>query len=175
MDFAWVERKGLEYAARWESTRRGVAEMLERKIRLRAEQTGEGAEPILECIPEVVETLVARNYVDDRRAAEQLFERLRRQGRSQAEMRHQLDRKGVSPSITDALISCDEPDADLRAAWRWARKRSLGPYCPDPERRIADRQRHLGFLARKGFSSDVAHRVIDASDTSETSESTELP
>ena len=51
---------------------------------------------------------------------------------------------------------------EVEAAFRVARKKKLGPFCPDPDKRIAERQRHLGFLARRGFSSDVAHHVIDA-------------
>jgi regulatory protein len=173
MDAAWLERKALEYAARWESTRRGVADVLERKVRQRAEQTGESPEPILRCIPEIIDRLASRNYVSDRRAAGQLLDRLRRQGRSQAGIRRQLDRKGVPESIVDEMLRDESPDADLRAAWRLAKKRGLGPYCPDPERRVTDRHRHLGVLARQGFSSDVAHHVIDASNASEAPPSVE--
>jgi regulatory protein len=170
LDVAWLERKAHEYAARWESTRRGVAEVLERKIRQRCERTGEQAETILARVPEVVERLADRNYVNDQRAADQLFERLRRQGRSQAEIRRRLDRRGVPPSIADALLRDEGPEADLRAAWQLAKKRGLGPYCSDTKRREADRQRHLGILARQGFSSDVAHRVIDAAEPANASD-----
>ena len=163
MDSAWLERRAVEYAARWESTRHGVAEILERKIQQRCDRTGERPEQALALIPEIVEALAARGYVDDRRFATQLFERLRRQGRSRAQIRIRLHRKGVPDSITLELTrEEDDPEAELRAAWRLARRRCLGPHCPDPERRAASRERHLAALARQGFSREIAYRVIDA-------------
>jgi regulatory protein len=52
--------------------------------------------------------------------------------------------------------------SELRAAWKIARKRRLGPHARSPEQRAADRDRHLGILARQGFTSDIAYQVIDA-------------
>ena len=159
---AWLERRAVEYVARWESTRRGVAEILERKIRQRCDRTGEDAEETLGLIPEIVSRLAERDYVNDRRFAAQTYERLRRQGRSRAQIRLHLRRKGVPDAITLELTRDEDPDADLEAAWRVARRRRLGPHCPDPERRAAHRDRHLAALARQGFSREIAHRVIDA-------------
>jgi len=184
MDDHWLEQHALRYAARWETTRRGVAELLERKVRERCDRTGESPEDALPGIPEVVERLVARRYVDDRRFASQLFERLRRQGRSRAQIRMQLRRKGVPDAITLELTRDEaEPEAELRAAWRLARRRRLGPYArepdrdpdrdpeseteTDPERRRARRERHLAVLARQGFSLEIACRVVDAPDAAD--------
>jgi len=169
LDAAWLEGHALRYAARWETTRRGVAELLERKVRERCERTGESPEAVLARVPGIVEELVARRYVDDRRFATQLTERLRRQGRSRAQIQMQLRRKGVPDGlILEQLRERDgdgadaERDAELQAAWRLARRRRLGPHCPDPERRAALRERHLAALARQGFSREIAERVIDA-------------
>jgi regulatory protein len=162
MDADWLERKALAYTARWESTRRGVSQLLERKVRERCDRTDERLEVALALIPEIVERLAARNYVNDRRAANQLFERLRQQGRSRAQIRVRLLRKGVPESIADELTQDDDPEAELRSAWKTARKRGLGPHCTDPERRVANRDRDLAILARQGFSCEIAHRVVDA-------------
>jgi regulatory protein len=162
IDAVWLERRALAYIARWESTRRGVTVLLERKVRERCDKTNEGAEVALALIPEIVERLAARNYVNDHRAATQLLERLRRQGRSRAQIGAQLLRKGVTESMMLELTRDEDPEAELRAAWKTARRRSLGPHCADPERRVAERERHLGILARQGFSREIVHRVIDA-------------
>jgi regulatory protein len=167
MDSDWMERQALQYAARWESTRHMVAELLDRKIRQRCDRTGEDSEEALALIPGIVEGLAARDYVDDRRFATQTFDRLRRQGRSRAQIRIHLHRKGVPDSIVLELTRDDDPDAELKAAWRVARRRRLGPHCPDPERRAAHRERHLAILARQGFSRDIAYEVIDAEEASE--------
>lgn len=173
MDTAWLEHKALDYVARWESTRRGVAELLERKIRQRCDRTNEQPETPLALIPEIVERLVARDYVNDQRAASQLFERLRQQGRSRSQIRFRLLQKGVPESITSEFTRLHDADAELQAAWKTARRRGLGPHCRDPERRSAERTRHLSVLARQGFSCEIAHRVIDAKETTPPFESRE--
>jgi len=64
-------------------------------------------------------------------------------------------------------------DEDLEAAWRTAKKRRLGPYCRDPAERSERRERHLGVLARKGFSREIAYRVVDADSPPDVSRRTE--
>jgi regulatory protein len=167
MDEAWLEREALQYVARWEATRRGVETLLERRIRRRCERTGEPPEPALARIGGIVDGLAARDYVNDRRFATQLLERLRREGRSRAWIRLQLRRKGVPDPILRELTRPDDAGTELAAAWRLARRRRLGPFCRDAEQREASRQRHLAVLARQGFSREVACRVVDAADDSE--------
>lgn len=176
LDAHWLESEAIRYVARWESSERAVRDVLERKLRARCERTGEAVEPWLPAIPEVVASLVARGYVDDHRYALQQIERARRQGRSLRQIQAQLQARGVEPETVAAILrerderrrSEADPgaptphDEELEAAWRTARKRRLGPYCADPSERAERRQRHLGVLARQGFSSEIAHRVIDA-------------
>jgi regulatory protein len=165
MDAAWLERKAIDYAANWETTERGLASLLERKVRERCDRTNEASESALALISEVVEKLVAHKFVDDRRAADQLLERLERQGRSRAQILARLLAKGVPESMAAELTRDEGPEtiqSELRAAWKIARKRRLGPHARSPEQRAADRDRHLGILARQGFTSDIAYQVIDA-------------
>ena len=138
MNDRWLERKANDYAARWEATERGVAKLLERKIFQRCDRTDEASEAALALIPEVVKKLVERKYIDDRRAANQLLERLERQGRSRTQIRARLLAKGVPESMAAELTRDEGLEAgqrELRAAWKTARKRRLGPHSPDPERR----------------------------------------
>jgi len=161
-----------------------VREALARRLQSRCDRTGESPEAVIEAIPEVVDRLVDRGYVDDRRCAEQLIDRARRQGRSGARIRAQLESKGIDPSMLAQIetemraeraeASSTRPasefdsspetpiDEDLEAAWRTARKRRLGPFCVDPSQRAERRQRHLAVLARQGFSRDISYRVVDA-------------
>ncbi|MAG32873.1 MAG: hypothetical protein CL908_18500 [Deltaproteobacteria bacterium] len=163
---AWLEREALHYVARWEATRRGVEANLERKIAKRCERSGEDADPILAAVPAVVARLVERNYVNDRRFGEQLVTRLRRQGRSLQKIRAQLEAKGVPEALalelTDAGDPAAETDAEVDAAFRLARRRRIGPYCPNASQRLANRERHLAILGRQGFSLETAVCVIDA-------------
>ncbi len=162
LDQDWLEKRALPYRARGESTERGVTELLERKVRRRCERTGESPEPALELVPELVSRLAARGFVDDRRFATGALDRLRRQGRSRAQIRGRLRAKGIDSTLLDELLGDEEAGDELRAGWRLARRRRLGPYCPDPEQRRERRRAHLAVLGRQGFDFETARRIIDA-------------
>jgi SOS response regulatory protein OraA/RecX len=161
MDAVWLERSALRYVARWESTRQGVALLLERKVRQRCDRTAERCEPALALIPEIVERLQVLDYINDLRFATMGLERLRRRGRSRAQIHAYMQKHGVPDSITDEVLQTDAPGAERQAASRLASQRRLGPYCPDPVAREANRDQHLAALARRGFSRESALRVID--------------
>ena len=163
MDRDWLERIALRYAARWESSAAGVGTHLERKIRERCEETDENPSAAFELIPWVVERLVERGYVNDQRFAEATVARLRRQGRSATQIESRLVAKGISESIRRELLQRrDAIDHESDAAWQLARRRRLGPYCADSDKREKDRDRHLAVFARQGFDRETAERVIDA-------------
>ncbi len=177
LDAKWLEDEAVRSLARSDQSRRRLIETLERKLDERCARTEEDAQPVRAAIPGIVDALVDRGYVDDHRLATHLFERGRAAGRSRAQIERQLFAKGIEPSTLQQIerdrseeatgARADEGGSfahtdEVEAAFRVARKKKLGPFCPDPDERIAQRQRHLGFLARRGFSSDVAHHVIDA-------------
>ena len=162
MDPDWLQERALRYAARWEASTAGVQTLLERKVRERCERTGESPDPVLDHIPEVVSELVDNGYVDDRRFAAQALERLRRQGRSTRQIRARLVAKGIAETLLDDLFEAEDPEIELRAATRFAKRRRLGRYCDDPEERRASRDRHLAALGRQGFEIETALQVVDA-------------
>ncbi len=177
LDAGWLEDEAKNALARSDHSRRRLIQTVGRKLDARCERTGEDGEVLRDRIPEIVERLVERGYVDDRRLATHLFEKGRKAGRSRAWIENQLRAKGIDEETLrevqrsrSAEATGDATDQggghahadEVEAAFRIARKKRLGPYCPDPDKRIAERQRHLGFLARRGFSSDIAHHVIDA-------------
>ena len=177
LDEKWLEDEAVRSLARSDQSRRRLIETLGRKLDERCARTDEDGEPVRAAIPGLVDRLVDRGYVDDHRLASHLFERGRAAGRSRAWIERQLFSKGIEPATLREIERERSEEAtgarsddgggfahadEVEAAFRIARKKQLGPFCPDPDRRIAERQRHLGFLARRGFSSDVAHHVIDA-------------
>jgi regulatory protein len=162
IDRAWLEDRALRYVARWESSAGGVAQLLERKVRERCARSDESPEEALRWIPAIVERLVERGFVDDRRFAATTLERLRRQGRSSRWIRASLISKGVEPRLVEALLASEEREGESAAAWRLARRKKLGPYCEDAAVRAARRDRHLGVLGRNGFDLELARRIVDA-------------
>ena len=61
----------------------------------------------------------------------------------------------------DLELDTDPRRREWRAAVALARRRRLGPYRPDNERKDK-RARDLAAMARAGFDYDVARKVIDA-------------
>ena len=162
MDLAWLEERALRYVARWEASAAGVARLLERKIMERCERTDETPDLVLEMIPGLVAQLIERGYVDDHRFAAGTLERQRRRGGSTAQIRARLAAKGISKSLLDEILAQEDPQTEIRAAWKLARRRRLGPYCNDPAERRRSRDRHLGVLCRQGFEHETALRIVDA-------------
>ncbi|MFP6654735.1 MAG: hypothetical protein VCB25_03845, partial [Myxococcota bacterium] len=76
--------------------------------------------------------------------------------------RTKLLAKGIAASLVGSLFAEEPAEAESRAAWHFAKRRQLGPYCRDPEKREAARERHLSALFRAGFGEDHALRIIDA-------------
>jgi regulatory protein len=170
----WLEREAIRYVARWETSRRSVADFLERKLEQRCTRTGEDPGAHHDLIPKVVSRMVDRGYIEDQRLAEQVFARLRRQGKSAAQIRARLQAKGIDPELitqieehrADQAIQVGEQEGreveeEIEAAWVMARKRRLGPFARDLKRRKENRNKHLAVLARQGFSRETSYAVID--------------
>jgi regulatory protein len=164
MDLAWLEERALRYASRWEASAAGVATLLERKIFERCERTGESPDNARELIPGLVAKLVDRGYVDDRRFAIGVLEGQRRRGASTARIRARLAGKGIAESLLDELLAEEDPEIEVRSAWRLAQRQRLGPYCDDQAKRRALRDRHLAVFSRQGFEFEIALQVVDAND-----------
>ena len=84
-----------------------------------------------------------------------------------AYIRARLLAKGVAEPLAFELAPDEDSQGEIDAAFRRARRRRIGPFCPDLDARRRDRQRHLAMLAREGFSQEVALAVIDAEAASE--------
>jgi regulatory protein len=169
MDLAWLEERALRYASRWEASAAGVTTLLERKVSERCEQTGEAPDLVLEMIPALVTKLVEKEFVDDHRFASGVLERQRRRGDSTTRIRARLTAKGISESLLDELFAEEDPEIEIQAAWKLARRRRLGPYCSDPTERRQTHDRHLGILCRQGFDLKTALRIVDADEPPESS------
>ena len=75
-----------------------------------------------------------------------------------------LRQKGVGRTDIEAaleILEAEYANRELTAAYKYARRRRLGPYRL-PEARAARRDRDLAALARAGFGYDIARRVVDA-------------
>lgn len=162
VDPAWLEQQALRYVAQWDASAAGVAAHLGRKLARRCQDEPETLDRLAPLIEDVVSALVQKNYINDRRFAENLLAKQQRSGRSKARIRQELIHKGVGEDLVSELLSERAPDEDLDAAWRLAKQKRIGPYCLDAEKRERFREKHLGVLGRAGFEWETALAVIDA-------------
>jgi len=160
----YLRNAALHYLERYASSaahlRRLLLVKVERSARAHDTDRAAGAAAVDALIGE----LTALGLLDDARYAEAKARALHRRGASARAIRAALATKGVAPNtIATALdaLSESEPEPELSAALRYARRRGLGPYRP-PDSRAAMRQRDLAALGRRGFDYEVARRVIEA-------------
>lgn len=126
----------------------------ERELRQRLRQKGYTASAIDEAIRRVVDW----GYLNDEQfAAAWVEQRSSGRPRSRRALAHELREKGVDRQIIETTIEEAEIDelADARrlAVDKWRKERGQ-----EPDKR---RQRTAGFLARRGYSWQIAKQVID--------------
>jgi regulatory protein len=120
-----------------------------------------------------VETLIGRleqmGLLDDEIFARAKARALHRRGNSARAVRAALREKGVAADLIEAALESLKENTghpELAAALVYARKRRLGPYRA-PEARAEIREKDMAALGRRGFSYDLARRIVDAADPAE--------
>ena len=156
------------YLERYPATAEGLRRVLARRV-ARARRNDA---PVMEDADQAIETLVARfvaaGVVDDAAFAQTKARALHRRGTSTRLTRRRLQLAGVDAETLDrAMAGLDEElhtdpaERERRAAVALARRRRLGPFRLDGQRRER-RDRDLAAMARAGFDLGLARKVIDA-------------
>lgn len=144
----------LHYLRRYSASRKGLRQVLERKVKRHVREKGGDAAGAAPMIDAVVARMVNAGYVDDARLAEAKAGSLHRQGKSARVVRLKLRQKGIEADVI-AKVTGSTPEKELEAALTLVKKKKLGR---DPERR----QKDLAVLLRGGFNYDVAKRALAA-------------
>ena len=108
------------------------------------------SEDIFELSGQVLERLVSRGYLDDKRFAEFWVEnRFVKKGVSRKRLRMELAKKGVAKEIIDEVLDVRDDEEELRKmiARKWAK--------------YDDKQKLMAYLCRQGFSYDLVRNMID--------------
>lgn len=161
-DRANLRDAALRHLARYASTEANLLRVLNRRIDRWARTAPEGSDSILiaarQAARQVVHDLAAIGAVNDAAYAESRARSLTRAGRSRRAVAAHLAAKGVdAETARDALP--DDPEAELTAALRQARRKRIGPFAA-AEADAPTRMKHLATLARAGFSQDIARRAL---------------
>jgi len=119
-------------------------------------------------IDELVERYQSAGFLDDNRYAYNLVLSLRNKGKSKRQIMQRLYEKSVDASLFDKILlqvdaeikEATEMDTEMLAAWRYAKRRRLGPFHRPGDDRKELWQKDLGSLARAGFSYDIASHIL---------------
>ncbi len=154
----------LGYLARYAASRATVARFLSRRLE-RAAAAGQ-AEADTDDIAFLLDDLERLGLIDDGAFSRTKANSLSRRGFSARGLTARLQEAGVDESTAKGALEAlaEEGDCDLRRAWRYAKRRRLGPFRP-PGERSDRRTRDLAALSRRGFGLDVAKTVVDATES----------
>lgn len=143
----------LHYLRKHSASRKGLVQLLERKIKR------EGEVPLNEAralIDQVVARMEQDGYLDDARMAEAKTASLHRQGKSSRVIERMLRGKGIDAALAKKSASTT-PEVELESACLLVKRKRLGV---DPARK----QKDLAVLMRAGFRSDVARRALETAE-----------
>ncbi|MFO1162833.1 MAG: RecX family transcriptional regulator [Reyranellaceae bacterium] len=166
----YLQNAATFYLERYPATADGLRRVLTRRVR-RAELT---EAPVMDNVGQAIDAIVARfvasGVIDDAAFAQTKARALHRRGASSRLTEQKLRIAGVDRATLDkAMAALDEeldtdPESrERQAAVALARRRRLGPFRPDDQRK-QHRLRDLAAMARAGFNGAVARKVIDAAD-----------
>ncbi len=155
--------KAVHYLGRYSASEHRLREVLNRFAKRKLANT-ETAE-VVGAMTRVIEKCQRLGYIDDVAFAASQARSQRQQGKSTMAIRqrlrqHALDDAAIATALRTA--DADHQNAELAAAIHFARRRRLGPFFQG----VADertRHRHMGSLARAGFSSALCRAILDTS------------
>lgn len=129
---------------------------------------GSDATPTIDAI---LTEFCARRILDDDRLARALVREYHRRGDPLPVMRNKLRRKRIPSDVASQALDLLEDtvkDAGLdprrQRALAYARRRRLGPWRYDPERRAQRREKDLAAMGRAGVPWGLAREIIDHED-----------
>jgi regulatory protein len=166
----YLQNAATFYLERYATTAQGLRRILQRRVK-KAQML---EAPVMENVERAIEEIVARfvdaGVIDDKAFAQTKARALHRRGASTRITRQKLKLAGIDHDTLDQAMDALDRELDTDPARReWqaavalARRRRLGPFRPQAERKDK-RNRDLAAMARGGFDFDLARRIIDAKD-----------
>jgi len=158
------------YLERYPSTAEGLRRVLNRRVRKAEIAEAPVMDNVQQAIAEIVAKFVDAGVIDDKEFAQTKARSLHRRGTSTRLTHRKLRLAGIDGETLDTAMAALDQELDTdpttrewQAAVALARRRRLGPFRLDKDRKDK-RLRDLAAMARAGFAFDVAKKVIDAKD-----------
>jgi regulatory protein len=156
-----IENKALQYLERFDASAAKLRKILEEFVKRRSKALGVDSRPFLNIVQEIVQRYESNGLIDDRRYASSMAQSLIARGVSRQVVQSKLLSRGIPSEVISEVTSrlASEGGSELAAARALVRKRKLGCFRPEHERRDAAR-RDLGVLARAGFDFQTAKAAL---------------
>jgi regulatory protein len=162
--------KAVHYLGRYATSQHRLGQVLARFATRKLADADEA--DIEAAIAETIAQCAEFGYVQDDVYARSQARSQRNQGRSARVIRQRLRQHAIDhDAINAAIDEADEhvEDGELLAAFRFARRRRLGVFATAASALDSQilRNRHLGSLARAGFSMAICQQVLTVADRDE--------
>lgn len=161
----------LHYLERYSSSSKNLAQVLERRlIKTSYAHPDTDMAEARQWIDDLINRYIEVGLLDDGAYALAKTRSGLERGEAPRSVAMKLAQKGVAKEhVENALeeLIDDFPIPELQAALTLTRKKRMGPYRADEEKRKEMREKDLSHLARAGFSYDTAKTMIDAEDVNE--------
>jgi len=160
----YLRNSALYYLARYPASCAHLRRRLLVKVARSAQEHGTDPAVGAADVETLIGQLVDLGSLDDALFAKTKARALHLRGGSARAIRGALGEKGIAAELIDEAVEALKEEAgypELRAALTYARKRRLGPYRLQ-EARDDKRDKDLAALGRRGFSYDLARRIVDA-------------
>ena len=161
-----LRNKALHYLGRYASTSHRLKRVLIRFAARKLKTVSQ--DRIMLAISKTIENCQRLGFVDDKQFALSKIRTGRNQGQSRAALSQKLLQSGLDGDLISELLtpsSYDSPEHDpntieLAACLISARKKRIGPFSRTLPLTPEEKKKHLGKLARAGFSHKHAHQVL---------------
>ncbi len=151
----------LYYLKRFESSRANLRNVLRRRVDKYAyfDKTFDKSEAY-EQIEKLLDDFEAHKYIDDARFAELKIRSYLAAGKSPRYVLGKMREKGIDENLAWRILEREDYDP-VAAAMKLARKKKIGPFELDANKRYERRSKDLAILLRAGFDYDVVMKILE--------------
>ena len=156
-----LQNVALYYLKRFDTTVQKLREVLKKRVRDYAHFDKDfDSREAYQWIEEILEKFAECHYLDDSRYAENKVRGYLASGKSRRYIENKLREKGVEENVIGSCF--DEMEYNpYEVALSFARKKKIGGFRNDEEKRKEMRQKDMGVLVRAGFEYDVVMKILD--------------
>jgi len=156
-----LQNIALYYLQRFDTSTQKLKEILQKRVNEYARYDKEfKRNDAYQWIEEILEKFAEYHYLDDVRFTENKIRSYLEAGKSRRYIENKLKEKGVGEEIIAECFEESEYDP-WKVILNFARKKKIGGFREDEEKRIEMRQKDMGVLVRAGFEYDMVMRILD--------------